>query len=75
MSSSNEIGPRRVEKIKRYKHAYALPISDDQLQEYMNILGMVFSMCGLMMKVSVKRNKKGNHKSFQISFIVIQYSF
>lgn len=43
--------PRRPEKIRRFKSSYALPIADDQLQEYMNIIGMVFSMCGLMMKV------------------------
>lgn len=50
--SNNSNDPRRTDKIKRFKSSYALPIADDQLQEYMNIIGMVFSMCGLMMKVS-----------------------
>ena len=49
MSSSE---PRRVDKVKRFKNSYSVQMSDDQLQEYMNILGMVFSMCGLMMKVN-----------------------
>lgn len=54
-SGSGEIvGPRRAEKIKRFKAAYQLQVSDDQLQEYMNIIGMVFSMCGLMMKVKLQ---------------------
>lgn len=42
---------RRGDKIKRFKSSYTLQFSDDNLQEYMNILGMIFSMCGLMMKV------------------------
>ena len=48
---SNQTDPRRPDKIKRYKSSYSLQFSDDQLQEYMNVIGMVFSMCGLMMKV------------------------
>lgn len=54
--SNNSNDPRRTDKIKRFKSSYALPIADDQLQEYMNIIGMVFSMCGLMMKVSHEKN-------------------
>ena len=50
-TASNDVGPRRVERIKRFKSAYALQVGDDQMQEYMNIVGMVFSMCGLMMKI------------------------
>jgi len=49
---SNQTDPRRPDKIKRYKSSYSLQFSDDQLQEYMNVIGMVFSMCGLMMKVN-----------------------
>ena len=44
--------PRRPEKVKRFKSLYALQFTDDQTQEYMNVLGMVLSMCGLMMKVT-----------------------
>ena len=43
--------PRRPEKVKRFKSLYALQFTDDQTQEYMNVLGMVLSMCGLMMKI------------------------
>ncbi|RNA31741.1 Asterix [Brachionus plicatilis] len=42
---------RRNDKIKRFKSSYTLQFSDDNLQEYMNVMGMIFSMCGLMMKV------------------------
>ena len=49
---SNHADPRRPDKIKRYKSSYSMQFADDQLQEYMNVLGMVFSMCGLMMKVN-----------------------
>lgn len=49
--ANNQVDPRRPEKVKRYKSSYSLNLGDDQLQEYMNVLGMIFSMCGLMMKV------------------------
>ncbi|CAK9304968.1 unnamed protein product [Gordionus sp. m RMFG-2023] len=46
--------PKR-NKVLRYKHisnssgAYARP--DDPLHDYMNILGLIFSMFGLMMRI------------------------
>lgn len=49
--ANNQVDPRRPEKVKRYKSSYSLQLGDDQMQEYMNVLGMIFSMCGLMMKV------------------------
>ena len=49
---SVQADPRRPDKVKRYKSSYSLQFGDDQLQEYMNVLGMIFSMCGLMMKVN-----------------------
>ena len=52
--SSQANDPRRPDKIKRYKSSYSLQFSDDQLQEYMNVIGMVLSMCGLMMKVKFR---------------------
>lgn len=51
-NSTTQIDPRKPDRIKRYKTSYSLQFGDDQLQEYMNVLGMIFSMCGLMMKVS-----------------------
>ena len=51
-SNSTQIDPRKPERVKRYKTSYSLQFGDDQLQEYMNVLGMIFSMCGLMMKVT-----------------------
>jgi len=55
MSSSVAVDPRRPEKVKRYKAAQngAQPVSgnEDLMPDYMNILGMIFSMCGLMMKL------------------------
>lgn len=59
-NSTTQNDPRRVDKIKRFKSSYSLQVADDQLQEYMNIIGMVFSMCGLMMKVisiEIKKSK------------------
>lgn len=49
---SSHYDPRRPEKIKRYKSSYQFQFNDDQFQEYMNVFGMIFSMCGLMMKVT-----------------------
>ena len=46
--------PRRPDKIHRYK---PIPVgtpgspSDDATPDYLNVLGMIFSMCGLMMRV------------------------
>ncbi|CAJ0585547.1 unnamed protein product, partial [Mesorhabditis spiculigera] len=47
--------PRRPNKVQRYKaidpnNAVALA-SDDPMPEYMNVLGMIFSMLGLMMRM------------------------
>jgi len=36
----------------RYKPLPTGTVSDDPTPEYMNLLGMIFSMCGLMLKVS-----------------------
>lgn len=48
--------PRRPDKQHRYKPppptAQASP-GEDLTPDYMNILGMIFSMCGLMMRVSI----------------------
>ena len=35
----------------RYKPSTAAVSTDDPTPDYMNLLGMIFSMCGLMMKV------------------------
>ena len=50
--------PRRPNKIVRYKPPSSAENSagggggiDDPIADYMNLLGMVFSMCGLMMKL------------------------
>lgn len=54
MSMAASIDPRRPEKVKRYKVAQANGQSagnEDLMPDYMNILGMIFSMCGLMMKL------------------------
>uniref|UniRef100_A0A0K0DDD6 Protein Asterix n=1 Tax=Angiostrongylus cantonensis TaxID=6313 RepID=A0A0K0DDD6_ANGCA len=45
--------PKRPNRIVRFKATdaqSASAVSDDPLPEYMNVLGMVFSMCGLMMR-------------------------
>ncbi|XP_043679622.1 protein Asterix [Vespula pensylvanica] len=46
--------PRRPEKEIRYKPAVssnqAQP-ADDSIPDYVNILGIIFSMCGLMMRL------------------------
>ena len=51
LANNSQNDPRRPDKIKRFKSSYTLQFADDQLQEYMNVIGMIFSMCGLMMKV------------------------
>lgn len=43
--------------IYRYKPPQAGTPSDDPTPDYMNLLGMIFSMCGLMMKVREYKNK------------------
>ncbi|KAK7501127.1 hypothetical protein BaRGS_00007612 [Batillaria attramentaria] len=49
--STNNNDVRRPNKITRYKAQTSSggPL-DDPTPEYMNLLGMIFSMCGLMMK-------------------------
>ncbi|KAI6232930.1 Protein Asterix [Aphelenchoides fujianensis] len=43
---------RRPNKIVRYKPVDPQTVPpEDSMPEYMNILGMVFSMCGLMMRM------------------------
>lgn len=49
-SSTNPNDPRRPNKIFRYK-PLTNKTADDPTPDYMNLLGMIFSMCGLMMKV------------------------
>ena len=51
----------------RYKAQSSGGPLDDPTPEYMNLLGMVFSMCGLMMKVEYD----GLH--VQCFMIVVQY--
>jgi len=46
--------PRRSDKIQRYKAPSAGSANsplDDPTPDYMNVLSMLFSMCGLMMKL------------------------
>ena len=50
-------GPRRADKVTRYKQPKEKPVGEDSIPEYMNLLAMVFSICGLMMKV--RRNATG----------------
>ncbi|CAJ0959788.1 unnamed protein product, partial [Mesorhabditis belari] len=46
---------RRPNKVTRFKtidpNSAAALASDDPMPEYMNVLGMIFSMCGLMMRM------------------------
>lgn len=52
---SAPVDPRRSEKVIPYKAPQNAGQStsggDDFMPDYMNILGMIFSMCGLMMKL------------------------
>lgn len=52
---SSSVDPRRPDKIRPYKPSTnnngATSGGEDFLPDYMNILGMIFSMCGLMMKL------------------------
>ncbi|XP_054161422.1 protein Asterix-like [Oppia nitens] len=44
--------PRRADKIQRYKSPpIGTSSGDDPLPDYMNVLSMLLSMCGLMMKL------------------------
>ncbi|XP_063919651.1 PAT complex subunit Asterix isoform X2 [Zophobas morio] len=47
------VDPRRPDKVQRYKPptANANGQGEDLTPDYMNILGMIFSMCGLMMRL------------------------
>lgn len=53
--SSPPVDPRRPEKVRPYKssanNGQSTSGGEDFLPDYMNILGMIFSMCGLMMKL------------------------
>lgn len=51
--SSPPVDPRRQDKIRPYKinNGQSTSGGEDFICDYMNILGMVFSMCGLMMKL------------------------
>lgn len=51
VSSSQD--PRRENRIKKYINPIANKPNQDQLPEYVSVLGMIFSMLGLMMRVSV----------------------
>ena len=51
MSQSSD--PRRPNKIYRYTPAINKP-NQDPLPDYVSLLGMIFSMLGLMMRVSKK---------------------
>ncbi|VDN01942.1 unnamed protein product [Thelazia callipaeda] len=42
--------PNRVVRYKPVDPHSSLALTDDPLPDYMNVLGMVFSMCGLMMR-------------------------
>jgi Uncharacterised protein family (UPF0139) len=49
---NSSIDQRRPDKINRYKAPEnAQQGAEDLMPDYMNILGMLFSMCGLMMKM------------------------
>ncbi|KAG4066887.1 hypothetical protein HA402_008989 [Bradysia odoriphaga] len=48
---NSQVDPRRADKVNRYKPPSQGAGSEDLVPDYMNILGMIFSMCGLMMKL------------------------
>jgi len=50
---NNSSDPRRSDKIHRYKASTfnQNQNGEDLTPDYMNVLGMVFSMCGLMMRL------------------------
>ncbi|VDO25286.1 unnamed protein product [Brugia timori] len=43
--------PTRIVRYKPVDPQSSLSLTDDPIPEYMNVLGMVFSMCGLMMRM------------------------
>ncbi|CAO2613399.1 PAT complex subunit Asterix [Lemmus lemmus] len=51
MSTNNMSDPQRPNKVLRYKPppSECNPALDDPTPDYMNLLGMIFSMCGLML--------------------------
>ncbi|CAM2109787.1 unnamed protein product [Caretta caretta] len=53
MSGNSMSDPRRPNKVLRYKPPSTEnnPTLEDPTPDYMNLLGMIFSMCGLMLKV------------------------
>lgn len=51
MHSNNVNDPRRPDKINRYKAPATGTPGDDPTPDYMNVLSMIFSMCGLMLKL------------------------
>uniref|UniRef100_A0A8C2HDK2 PAT complex subunit Asterix n=2 Tax=Cyprinus carpio TaxID=7962 RepID=A0A8C2HDK2_CYPCA len=53
MTVNNMADPRRPNKIFRYKppNTETNPTLEDPTPDYMNLLGMIFSMCGLMLKL------------------------
>ena len=49
---SSGADPRRPNRIYRYKpSSNSNKPGDDPSADYLNLLGMIFSMCGLMMRV------------------------
>jgi len=54
-----EVDPRRPDRIVRFASPLVTisesekkePVSEDLMADYMNVLGMVFSMCALMMRI------------------------
>ncbi|KAH3697806.1 PAT complex subunit Asterix-like [Dreissena polymorpha] len=51
MSNAATNDVKRPNKIHRYKPKDSSAPGDDPTPDYMNLLGMIFSMCGLMMKL------------------------
>ncbi|CAH1776043.1 unnamed protein product [Owenia fusiformis] len=51
MHANNSQDPRRPEKVQRYKPPPSGGPMEDPTPDYMNLLGMIFSMCGLLLKM------------------------
>eukprot|EP00112_Aurelia_sp_Birch-Aquarium-sp1_P019637 Seg49.3 transcript_id=Seg49.3/GoldUCD/mRNA.D3Y31 product="Protein Asterix" protein_id=Seg49.3/GoldUCD/D3Y31 len=52
MNMSSGSDPRRPNRIYRYKpSSNSNKPGDDPSADYLNLLGMIFSMCGLMMRI------------------------
>ncbi|ELT88306.1 hypothetical protein CAPTEDRAFT_166461 [Capitella teleta] len=51
MAPNSTDDPRRPIKVHRFKAPAGGGPAEDITHEYMNLLGMIFSMCGLMMKM------------------------